>query len=55
MNSWIKGSLAISPIEKEGRKIMFVQYIEQPESSPISGGRIAKEIAKDNLISLTLK
>jgi beta-lactamase class D len=41
-------------IEKDSRKIMIVQYIEQPESSPISGGRMAKEIAKDNLIDLLL-
>lgn len=41
-------------IEKGNRIISFTQYIEQSEDSLVSGGRVAKEIAKDNLISLML-
>ena len=42
-------------IEKGSQLISFVQYIEQPKDALISGGRTAKEAAKDNLISLTLQ
>lgn len=41
-------------VEKGDRLISFAQYIEQPKDSLISGGRTAKEVAKDNLISLML-
>ncbi len=39
-------------VQKDNRRIEFAQYIEQPETSLISGGRVAKEVAKDNLISI---
>nr|AIA18554.1 Penicillin binding protein transpeptidase domain protein [uncultured bacterium] len=42
-------------IEKNGRMISFAQYIEQPENSLLSGGRVAKEVAIDHLIALTLE
>lgn len=43
-------------IEKDGRRIICVQYIEQREDSLIiSGGKIAKELAKENLINLLVK
>lgn len=41
-------------VQKEKRIIAFAQYIE-PENSPLSGGIIAKELAKSNLIPLVLK
>lgn len=41
-------------IEKDKRAISFVQYVE-PENALISGGLMAKEMAKNNLISLMLK
>jgi len=40
-------------IEKNNRRIAFAQYVT-PKNPLISAGRIAKEVAKDNLISLTL-
>ncbi len=40
-------------VEKNNRRIIFAQYVE-PKNSLISAGRIAKELAKDNLISLVL-
>lgn len=39
-------------VEKGKKRILFAQYIEQSEDAMISGGRMAKEVAKDNLISL---
>lgn len=45
-NGWFVGWT-----EKKGRRIAFVQYIEQ-KNSLISAGRVAKELAKDNLIGL---
>lgn len=41
-------------IEKNNRRIEFAQYIEQPETSLLSAGRVAKEVAKDNLISICI-
>lgn len=41
-------------IEKGSQKIVFVQYIEQSEDALINAGKVAKEVAKDNLIELTL-
>ncbi len=41
-------------VEKGHRRIVFAQYIEQPKDSLLSGGRVAKELAKDNLISMML-
>lgn len=40
-------------IEKDNRKIVFAQYVETTESG-LTAGRVAKELAKDNLISLIL-
>lgn len=40
-------------IEKGDRLIAFAQYIDT-NTSPITSGRIAKELAKDNLVSLIL-
>lgn len=40
-------------VEKGDRRIIFAQYVEA-ENLPISAGRIAKEIVKDNLISLII-
>jgi beta-lactamase class D len=41
-------------IEKDNRSIVFVQYVE-PENSLISGGIVARELAKSNLITLMFK
>ncbi|MBN8828091.1 MAG: class D beta-lactamase [Sphingobacteriia bacterium] len=41
-------------IVKDNRKISFVQYIEQPSDSLISGGLVAKELVKNNLIPIIL-
>lgn len=41
-------------VEKNGRVINFAQYIEQPSNSLLSGGRIAKEVAIDNLTALII-
>lgn len=38
-------------IEKDSRRIVFAQYVETL-GAPITAGRIAKELAKDNLTSL---
>ena len=51
----IKQGWFVGWVEKEERVIAFAQYIEQPETALISGGRMAKEVAKDNLTSLILK
>ncbi|MBN9543127.1 MAG: class D beta-lactamase, partial [Alphaproteobacteria bacterium] len=48
-NGWFIGW-----VEKDGRTIQFAQYLAQPADSLMSGGRVAKEIAKDNLITLML-
>jgi beta-lactamase class D len=40
-------------IEKGDRRIAFVNYIEK-NGSPLSGGRLAKELTKDHLIPLIL-
>ncbi|MBS0289548.1 MAG: class D beta-lactamase [Proteobacteria bacterium] len=48
------GGWFIGWVEKDQRRIQFAQYIE-PQKSLISGGRLAKELAKDNLISLMLQ
>ena len=40
-------------IQKDNRTITFVQYIEQ-ENSLLSGGIIARELAKNNLITSML-
>ncbi|AIK96031.1 penicillin-binding transpeptidase domain-containing protein [Candidatus Odyssella acanthamoebae] len=40
-------------IEKGDRRIVFAQFIEK-NNSPITSGRIAKEMAKDQLVSLIL-
>lgn len=40
-------------IEKDDRRIAFTQYIEI-ENSPISAGKVAKELVKDKLISVVL-
>jgi beta-lactamase class D len=42
-------------VEKEGKRIIFAQMITQVEDSLLSGGKVAKELAKDNLISILLK
>lgn len=42
-------------VKKKSRIISFAQYIEQPNTALISAGRIAKEVAKDNLISLIIQ
>lgn len=39
-------------IEKNNKNIIFAQYIEQSENSLINAGKMAKEVAKDNLMSL---
>lgn len=39
-------------VEKNGRSISFAQYIEQPSNSLLTGGRVAKEVAIDNLTTL---
>lgn len=49
----MKAGWFIGWIEKDNRRIQFAQYVEQ-ENALISGGKMAKEIAKDNLISLML-
>jgi len=41
-------------VEKDGRRIVFAQFLEQPNGSLLSAGRAAKEIAKDHLISVML-
>ncbi len=40
-------------VEKNNRRIIFAQYVEQKDGL-ISAGKLAKEVAKDNLISLVL-
>ncbi len=40
-------------IEKNNRRIIFAQYLEAKDAA-ISAGRLAKEVAKDNLIELVL-
>lgn len=47
-NGWFVGW-----IEKGERRIIFAQYIEAT-NLPIPAGRIAKELAKDNLVSVIL-
>ena len=42
-------------VEKNNKRIVFAQSIEQSEDSLVSGGRMAKEVAKDNLINLIIK
>ncbi len=41
--------------EKANKRIIFAQYIEQKEDSLITAGKMAKEMAKDNLITLLIK
>lgn len=40
--------------EKDGRRIIFAQYVE-PKDNLITAGGVAKELAKANLISLILR
>ena len=47
INGWFVGW-----IEKDYRRIVFAQYIDQQPDMLISSGRKARELAKDNLISL---
>ncbi|MDF3047621.1 MAG: hypothetical protein K0R73_739 [Candidatus Midichloriaceae bacterium] len=51
----IKMGWFVGWVEKDGRRIEFAQYVEQPENALLSSGRVAKEVAKDNLISLIIK
>jgi beta-lactamase class D len=48
VNGWFIGW-----IEKGERRIIFAQYIEAT-NLPVAAGRIAKELAKDNLVSVIL-
>lgn len=41
-------------VEKGDRRIVFAQFLEQPNGALLSAGRTAKEIAKDHLISVML-
>ncbi len=41
-------------VEKDGRRIVFAQYVE-PKEKLITGGSIARELAKTNLISVMLR
>lgn len=48
----IESGWFIGWVEKNGRVISFVQFIEQPNKSLLDGGRVAREIAIENLASL---
>ncbi len=49
----MKAGWFVGWIEKDNRRIVFTQYVEM-DNSLISGGRLAKEVAKDNLVSIIL-
>lgn len=51
----IKQGWFIGWVEKGDRRIAFAQYVEQPEDSLITAGKVAKELARDNLLSLILE
>lgn len=48
------GGWFVGWIQKDDRAIAFAQYVE-PENSILSGGIVARELAKNNLITLMLK
>lgn len=50
----LKAGWFVGWIAKNDRVIAFAQYIQQSEDALVSGGRVAKEVAKDNLISLII-
>ena len=48
-NGWFIGF-----IDNGKRKIAFAQYVEQPKGTLLASGRVAKEVTKENLISVVL-